>query len=94
MVPLKRDAFTAPNHILDNTTMAFETDLVNKTYGNSMEPYTDREGNIIYNIPRYENQSYGNRIRGKWMKVSINNENPTSLFTISHLITKFRQSFS
>ena len=94
MVPLKRDAFTSPNHILDNTTMAFETDLVNKTYGNSMEPYTDREGNIIYNVPRYQNEPYGNRIRGKWMKVSINNNEPTHLFTISHLITKFRQSFS
>ena len=74
--------------------MAFETDIVKKMYGTSMEPYTDREGNIIYNIPRYQNESYGNRIRGKWMKVGITNDNPTSLFTISHVITKFRRSFS
>jgi hypothetical protein len=59
-----------------------------------MEPYTDREGNILYNIPRYGNKQYGNRMRGKWMRVEINKENPTELFTLSHVITKFRQSFS
>lgn len=74
--------------------MAFETDLVKKTYGTQMEPYTDREGNIIYNIPRYMNEPYGNRIRGKWLKVDINNNKPTDLFTISHIITKYRQSYS
>jgi len=59
-----------------------------------MEPFTDREGNIIYNVPRYKNMPYGNRIRGKWMKVGIKNNNPSEYFTISHMITKFRQSFS
>ena len=94
LVPIKRDRFDASRHILDYTTFAFETDLVNKQYGESMEPYTDREGNIIYNVPRYQNMPYGNRIRGKWMKVNINNNNPSEYFTISHMITKFRQSFS
>ena len=94
IIPIKRDAFTSDSHILDKTQMAFETDIVSKTYGTVIEPYTDREGNIIYNVPRYDNKPYGNRIRGKWMKVSINNEAPTQMFTISHLITKFRQSFS
>lgn len=94
LIPIKRDRFDTDEHILDNTTFAFETDLVNKQYGESMEPYTDREGNIIYNIPRYQNMPYGNRIRGKWMKVNINNNNPSEYFTISHMITKFRQSFS
>ena len=94
LVPIKRDRFDASRHILDYTTFAFETDLINKQYGESMEPYTDREGNIIYNVPRYQNMPYGNRIRGKWMKVNINNNNPSEYFTISHMITKFRQSFS
>jgi len=84
--------------MLDNTQLAFETDLVEKTYADNMEPYTDREGNIIYNIPRYETKALGkkcgNRIRGKWMKVDIKNDVPTEFFTISHVITKFRQSFS
>ena len=59
------------------------------------ESYTDREGNIIYNIPRHTNElGYGCRIRGKWMRVEINNNSPVELFTLSHVITKFRQSFS
>jgi len=68
-IPIKRDDFLVDEHILDATTMAFETDIADKAFGSHMEPYTDREGNIIYNIPRYENKPYGNRIRGKWMKV-------------------------
>lgn len=60
-----------------------------------MEPYTDREGNIIYNVPRFTDENgYGNRIRGKWMRVNINNEDPKEYFTLSHIITKFRQSYS
>ena len=59
-----------------------------------LEPYTDREGNIVYNVPRYKDELYGNRMRGKWMKVSIVDESPSDLFTISHIITKFRQSYS
>lgn len=98
LVPIKRDAFVEPvdnTYILDPTTMSFETDIVRKTYGDTMEPYTDREGNIIYNVPRYTvGEGYGNRIRGKWMRVNINNDNPTEYFTISHIITKFRQSYS
>jgi len=75
--------------------MAFETDIVSKTFGEFREPYTDREGNIIYNIPRFtDDLGYGCRIRGKWLRVEINNNNPTELFTLSHVITKFRQSFS
>ena len=97
LIPIKRDRFTSTDHanILDNTTMSFETDIVNKTYGNNMEPYTDREGNIIYNIPRWSNEGgYGHRIRGKWLRVDINNTNPTEYFTLSHIVTKFRQSYS
>ena len=96
-IPIKRDAYTTTDNatILSNTTMAFETDLVKKTYGNTMENHTDREGNIIYNVPRYsEYGGYGNRIRGKWMKVDIQNTNPKEYFTVSHIITKFRQSYS
>ena len=99
LVPIKRREFTNESvvdqaDILNDTTFAFETDIVKKQYGDAMEPHTDREGNIIYNVPRYQNQQYGNRIRGKWMKVDINNNNPSEYFTISHTITKFRQSFS
>lgn len=94
LVPIKRDRFKTYKHILSDTVLSFETDLINKPFSISMEPFTDREGNIIYNVPRYKNMPYGNRIRGKWMKVGIKNNNPSEYFTISHMITKFRQSFS
>ena len=97
MVPIKRDTFTQVDNtnILTGTKMQFETDIVKKFYGVNMEPYTDREGNIIYNIPRYTDvEEFGNRIRGKWMRVDINNTSPTEYFTLSHIITKFRQSYS
>lgn len=96
-IPIKRDVFTDVDNtqMLSQTKMSFETDIVKKAYSDSMEPYTDREGNIIYNIPRYTTgDGYGNRIRGKWMRVNIDNADPTEYFTISHMITKFRQSFS
>lgn len=90
LIPIKRDT---PLDVLDNTKFSFETDIVKKTEY-KVEPYNDREGNITYAIPRYGNEAYGNRIRGKWLRVNIEEENPDKYFTISHIITKFRQSFS
>ena len=77
----------------DRLSMSFQTDIYSRDQYN-VDSYTDREGNIIYNVPRYNNEEYGSRIRGKWMKVGINKQQPDDLFTISHVITKFRQSFS
>lgn len=94
LIPIKRDKFINANQILDKVKMAFETDIVEKLLAD-IEPYNDREGNITYAVPRYNGDlGYGNRIRGKWMKVNITNENPIDYFTVSHIITKFRQSFS
>lgn len=96
-VPIKRDAFTQVDHsaFLEGAVMSFESDIINKEFSGNMEPYTDREGNVIYNIPRYiTGDGYGNRIRGKWLRVNIKSTNPTEFLTISHIITKFRQSYS
>lgn len=92
IIPIKRSSYLPKS--FNNTTMTFETDLYTSTRLNQKDAYTDREGNIIYNIPRFGNESYGNRLRGKWMKVEMKNENPGEYSTISHVITKFRQSFS
>lgn len=94
IIPIKRDSYTNSAQIMNGVQMAFETDIVSRSLADK-EPYTDREGNIIYNIPRHTNElGYGCRIRGKWMRVEINNNSPIELFTLSHVITKFRQSFS
>lgn len=84
-----------PTEYLDDVQMSFKTDVYERQdFDIQSSYYTTREGNIIYNIPRYNNQEYGSRIRGKWMKVDITKDSPTDLFTISHVITKFRQSYS
>lgn len=61
---------------------------------------TDREQNICYAIPR-DNGTDGKligdnnmRMRGKWMTVKITDNDPKQDFAISHIITKFRQSYS
>lgn len=92
IVPIKRNTYLPD--IVNNTNMKFETDLYNATWADMNEVYTDREGNIIYNIPRFEQEAYGNRLRGKWMKVEMTNNKQSQYTSISHVITKFRQSFS
>lgn len=92
IIPIKRDQYMS--RVIDNLNMKFETDLYTATRINTKDVYTDREGNIIYNIPRFANEQYGNRLRGKWMKVGIVNDYPNDYSTLSHVITKFRQSFS
>lgn len=82
----------------------FETDLNNEVtefdLGKDLSWSTDREGNICYTIPREEHNdsTIGRpmplRLRGKWMTVNIKNEQPQQDFAISHVITKFRQSYS
>lgn len=95
LIPAKRKSYDGNEMAFfedAQITTSFETDI-NST-NNTVQPYTDREGNITYNIPRYGEEDYGNRLRGKWMKVDFNVEKPTEYTTISHIITKFRQSYS
>lgn len=101
IVSLKRayDKDFAANFLVDKV-FKFETDLGTSTVGKIKEErITDREGNICYTIPR-ENTTinqvplYGRRLRGKWMNVTITDNNPKYDYSISHIITKFRQSYS
>ena len=91
IVPIKRNFGN-----IDKLKLTFETDLYDKVIADNTDRYTDREGNIIYNVPRWGNEAYGNRIRGKWMKVGMELEEPNinNYSCLSHVITKFRQSFS
>lgn len=58
------------------------------------EMYTDRENNICYALPRLGSADYGDRLRGKWLKVDIVDDKPTELLAISHIITSVRKSYS
>lgn len=98
LVPANRKPWDSQNvedqttYFQDDDSVSFETDINSTT--NTIQPYTDREGNIIYNIPRFGENDWGNRLRGKWMRVDFNFVDPTQYTTISHIITKFRQSYS
>lgn len=92
IVPIKRSEYKSSQ--IDNLQSYFKTDLYDKVYMFNSDMWTDREGNILYNVPRFGNKEYGNRLRGKWMEVDFNTNAPEESTTISHVITKFRQSFS
>lgn len=92
IIPIKRLEYKSSQ--IDNLQSYFKTDLYDKVYMFNSDMWTDREGNILYNIPRFGNEKFGNRIRGKWMEVDFNTNAPEESTSISHVITKFRQSFS
>lgn len=79
---------------LNNKQYTLTTDICGTAENVALEGMTDREGNICYPIPRFENNRFGNRTRGKWMKVDIVDKEPNKDYCISHIITKFRQSYS
>ena len=101
VVTLYRD--TRVDHSMDDDPLAFNfsfaTDSIPATTSAVISATSDREKNIQYAIPRYDNQGYGQRMRGKWMRVDItdadlsDSEN-NKYYGISHVITKFRQSYS
>lgn len=92
IVPIKRNEYKSS--LVDVIKASFKTDIYDKVYAFNSEIWTDREGNILYAIPRWGNEQYGNRLRGKWMETEFTTNSPTDFTTISHVITKFRQSFS
>lgn len=78
-----------------NKTMSLDTNLCKTEIKGEDLATTDREGNIKYALPRYNNEEeYGSRIRGKYMIESILDEDPNKESTISHIITRYRTSYS
>lgn len=77
---------------IDTKQFTFSTNISDSTKANIQ--YSTREGNIEYTVPRVDNAVYGNRQRGKWMCVEIKDKAYNTNLAISHIITKFRQSFS
>ena len=88
-----KDETNAKDNYFTDKYFTFATNIVNETQKNPTG-YTDREGNVRYAIPRYDEKAYGNRMRGKWLKVDIEDQKPKYEHSISHILTKFRQSFS
>lgn len=80
------EGFFAYNHF------KFRTDL-NESKSTNADEATNREGNVCYSIPRYGDE-YGQRLRGKWMTEELTHTQNAPDFSISHIITKFRQSYN
>ena len=80
-----------PYPFLSDKSWEFKTDYNQSNM--SPTAYRDTENNIWYAIPRTNSNDYGYRLRGKWMTTKITDNNPKE-FAISHIITKFRQSYS
>lgn len=57
-----------------------------------VDEYTNREGNICFPIPRCRDGI--RRLRGKWMIEEMLMESNDNDHAISHIITKFRQSYN
>lgn len=80
---------------MDNKKFYFETDYMNSsTEMIDDNIITDREGNIQFAIPRMNNSEYGDRMRGKWLRVTYEDNHPESGCNISNVITTFRISYS
>lgn len=93
---LKKEYTNDQANYFTNKLYKFETSI--KQTSSKPNAMTDREGNICYDIPREGSVSfdtgYGNRMRGKWLKVTIQDNAPKKDYCISHVVTKFRQSYS
>lgn len=80
---------------LQDKLWSFSTDYKKST--RNPEAYRDTENNVWYSIPRVGTPEdkilYGDRLRGKWLSTTITDNNPRE-FAISHIITKFRQSYN
>lgn len=103
IVTLKRkyqDFETLPKEFMLNKYFTFTTDIQDSFVGHVYEEaITDREGNIQYTIPRFNKEfnqtiEYGNRLRGKWVKVDIRDNSPREDFSISKILTVFRKSYN
>lgn len=73
----------------DNFNCNFCTDL---DEAGTIDEYTNREGNICFPIPRCRDGI--RRLRGKWMIEEMLMESNDNDHAISHIITKFRQSYN
>lgn len=73
----------------DNFNCNFCTDL---DEAGTIDEYTNREGNICFPIPRCMDGI--RRLRGKWMIEELLMDSNDNDHAISHIITKFRQSYN
>ena len=83
---------TGVSNFFVSNSIEFRTDLSSTDSLNVPTYATNREGNIYYSIPRCKD-NVQQRLRGKWMVETLMHK-VVNDFSISHIITKFRQSYN
>ena len=83
---------TGVSNFFVSNSIEFRTDLSSTDSLNVPTYATNREGNIYYSIPRCKD-NVQQRLRGKWMVETLIHK-VVNDFSISHIITKFRQSYN
>ena len=79
---------------LSNLTFTFDTPLKQHSVDNGNSCITNREYDFRLNIPRNNNSSYGDRMRGKTMQCELKSSSSSTDFSLQYIITKYRMSWS
>lgn len=79
---------------MNNITFIFDTPLKQHSTGTGSDLITNREYDFRLAIPRNNNSSYGDRMRGKTMQCELKSSSNSNDFSLQYIITKFRMSWS
>lgn len=79
---------------VDKLTFTFDTPLKQHSTGTGSNLITNREYDFRLDIPRNNNSSYGDRMRGKTMQCELKSSSNSYDFSLQYIITKYRMSWS
>ena len=79
---------------LSNLTFKFDTPLKQHSQGSGNSLITNREYDFRLDVPRNNNSSYGDRMRGKTMQCELSSSSNSTDFSLQYIITKYRMSWS
>lgn len=79
---------------VNNLTFTFDTPLKQHSTGTGSNLITNREYDFRLDIPRNNDSSYGDRMRGKTMQCEIKSSSNSNDFSLQYILTKYRMSWS
>ena len=79
---------------VNNLTFTFKTPLKQHSTGTGLSLITNREYDFRLDIPRNNDSSYGDRMRGKTMQCELKSNSNSTDFSLQYIVTKYRMSWS
>lgn len=79
---------------INKLTFTFDTPLKQHSTGTGTDLITNREYDFRLDIPRNNDSSYGDRMRGKTMQCELKSSSNSTDFSLQYIITKYRMSWS